>query len=244
MERKLMPNNSVDCVIFGFDLESLQVLLVERTLIDQATGKEVFTDLTLTGHHIYEDEALEDAARRIVKSLTGLDNLIFEQFYTFSSLDRLNHPNDQAWLKQFSELYGHRVISTGYFSLLPTTNVPIIPTDRVVKWYPVSEVTNLAYDHKEILDKALLRLRYKMQHEPVAFEMLPERFTLSQMQKLYESVMGETFDKRNFRKKVAQMSYVVALNERQRGVPHKPAQLYLFSREVYNKTHKEGSYFI
>jgi 8-oxo-dGTP diphosphatase len=244
MERKLMPNNSVDCVIFGFDLESLQVLLVERTLMDPVTGEEVFTDLTLTGHHIYEDEALDDAARRIVKGLTGLNNLMFEQFYTFSSLDRLNHPNDQAWLKQFSELYGHRVITTGYFSLLPTTNVPIIPTDRVVNWYPVSEVTNLAYDHKEILDKALSRLRYKMQHEPVAFEMLPERFTLSQMQKLYESAMGETFDKRNFRKKVAQMSYVVALNERQRGVPHKPAQLYLFSREVYNKTHKEGSYFI
>jgi 8-oxo-dGTP diphosphatase len=244
MERKLMPSNSVDCVIFGFDLEVLKVLLVERTLIDSQTGKTIFTDLTLTGNHIYEDENLEEAARRIVRDLTGLDNLIFEQFYTFSSLTRLDHPNDQKWLRQYSGVFDKRIITTGYFSLLPNTDMPIMSKNRVVNWYPVSEVKNLGYDHDQILSKALSHLQYKMMYEPVAFEMLPERFTLSQMQKLYESVMGMAFDKRNFRKKVSQMSYVVPLNERQKGVPHKPAQLYLFSREVYEKTHKEGSTFI
>jgi 8-oxo-dGTP diphosphatase len=244
MERKLMPSNSVDCVIFGFDLEVLKVLLVERTLTDLQTGKIIFSDLTLTGNHIYEDESLEEAARRIVNDLTGLENLVFEQFYTFSSLNRLDHPNDQMWLKQFNDIFDKRIITTGYFSLLPTTDVKIISKDRVVNWYPVSEVKDLGYDHEQILQKALSHLRYKMMYEPVAFEMLPERFTLSQMQRLYESVMGTPLDKRNFRKKVSMMSYVVPLNERQRGVPHKPAQLYLFSREVFNKTHKEGSAFI
>src|SRR3989339_793130 len=101
MTRKLMNNLSVDCVVFGFDGEQLNVLLVERTLISPETQEVIFSDLTLTGYHIYEDEDLDSAAARIVKDLTGLENIVLEQFYSFGALDRLLHPNDQAWVEHF-----------------------------------------------------------------------------------------------------------------------------------------------
>lgn len=243
MARELIKNISVDCVIFGFDFEKLNVLLVDRFLKDSKTGKLVFSDLTLTGYHIYQDETLDDAAARIVKDLTGLENLTLEQFYAFGALDRLNHPNDQKWLEQFGDVFSSRVVTVGYYSLLRDFNVEIKQKDRVVKWYPVNEVENLAYDHEIILQKALEHLRLKLQNEPIGFELLPEKFTLSQMQKLYEAVLGTTFDKRNFRKKVSQMSYVVPLNEKQSGVAHKPAQLFMFSRDVYDRTRKERNNF-
>lgn len=239
MARKLVENLSVDCVIFGFDMEQLKVLLVDRTLNSKETGELVFSDLTLTGYHIYEDENLDNAAARIVKDLTGLEHLMLEQFYAFGALDRLDHPNDQVWLKQFGDVFSNRVVSVGYYTLLPHINVEIIQKDRIVSWYPVDVISNLAYDHQNILDKALGHLRYKLQTEPIGFELLPDKFTLSQMQKLYEAVLGTEFDKRNFRKKVLQMSHIVPLKEKQQGVAHKPAQLYMFSREVYEKTRKE-----
>jgi len=239
MEKKLMRNVSVDCVIFGFDKEQLEVLLVERTLNSPGTGKLIFSDLTLTGYHIYENEDLDSAAARIVKDLTGLENLVLEQFYAFGALDRLDHPNDQMWLEQFGDVFSNRVITVGYFSLLPSTDVKIIQKGRIVRWYPVNEVKSLAYDHLNILEKALSHLRYKLRHEAIGFELLPDKFTLSQMQKLYEAVLGTQLDKRNFRKKVSQMNYVVPLKEKQKGVAHKPAQLYMFSRDVYEKTRKE-----
>lgn len=239
MAAKLVKNISVDCVIFGFDLEKLKVLLVERSMNTSNSNNLLFSDLTLTGYHIYEDEDLDSAAKRIVKDLTGLENLVLEQFYSFGELDRLNHPNDQLWLNQFGDEFDKRIVTVGYFSLLPSVNVEITPKGRIVNWYAVGETLNLAYDHAHILEKAIMHLRYKLRYEPIGFEMLPEKFTLSQMQKLYEAVLGIELDKRNFRKKISQMSYVVALNEKQTGVAHKPARLYMFSRDVYEKTKKE-----
>lgn len=234
-----MKNISVDCVIFSFDMEQLKVLLVERNLKDPKTDELILSDLTLTGYHIYKNEDLDSAAARIVNDLTGLKNIVLEQFYTFGALDRLNHPNDQIWLEQFGDIFSDRVVTVGYYSLLPSIDVEIIQKDRVVKWYSVEHTKNLAYDHAHILNKALMHLRYKLRHEPIGFEMLPDKFTLTQMQKLYEAVLGIKFDKRNFRKKVSQMNYVVPLNEKQTGVSHKPAQLFMFSRDIYEKTRKE-----
>lgn len=244
MSRKWVSNVSVDCVIFGFDQDQLKVLMVERTLRKPESEEVIFSDLTLTGYHIYEDENLDDAAARIVKDLTGLDNIRLEQFYTFGSLDRLEHPNDQLWLEQFGEVFSKRVITVGYFSLLPSTNIEIVQKGRIVRWYPVNDVHNLAYDHQQILERALLHLRYKLQQEAIGFELLPDKFSLTDMQKLYEAVLGTCFDKRNFRKKVSQMNYVIPLKEKQKGVAHKPARLYMFSREVFKKTRKEPSFLI
>ena len=230
---------SVDCVIFGFDFERLNVLLVERVLNDENTGEQLFSDLTLAGNHIFEHENLEDAASRILFDLTDLENIYLKQFGAFCDLDRLKRPNDQMWLRANGRDPESRIISVGYYSLLATNKVTLKWKGRNVKWYPVSEVTDLAFDHYQILQSALKALRRELLYEPIGFELLPEKFTLSQLQKLYEVVLGVEMDKRNFRKKIARMKYLIPLDEKQKGVAHKPARLYMFSREVYEKTRKE-----
>ncbi|MGM0377614.1 MAG: NUDIX hydrolase [Bacteroidota bacterium] len=230
---------SVDCVIFGFDFEKLNVLLVDRVLKDENTGEELVGDLTLTGNHIFEHESLEDAASRILFDLTGLENIYLKQFGAFCDIDRLKRPNDQKWLKANGRDPDSRIISVGYYSLLSTDEVTLKWKGRNVKWHPVSEVTELAFDHYHILQSALKALQRELLYEPIGFELLPEKFTLSQLQKLYEVVLGVELDKRNFRKKIARMKYLIPLDEKQKGVAHKPARLYMFSREVYEKTRKE-----
>ena len=244
MIKKIIPNISVDCVIFGFDFEKLNILLVERNLTYPKEKKTLLSDLTLTGYHILENEELDEAAARILYDLTGLDDIYLEQFYTFGNLNRLKNKNDTLWLKQYGDTIAKRVFSVGYFSLIDNTKVNIQFKNRVVKWYPVNEVENLslAYDHKNILEKALETLRKKLLTHPIAFELLPEKFTLSQLQKLYEVILDKNFDKRNFRKKVSQMSFVIPIKEKRAGGAGKPAQLYVFSQDVYEKT-KSTNYF-
>lgn len=230
---------SVDCVIFGYDFESLNVLLVDRTLKNENTGEIVFTDLTLTGNHIYEHETLDAAAQRILFDLTGLNDIYLEQFNSFAGPDRLLRPNDQLWLRQNGRDPESRIISVGYFSLLATRNVTLEWKGRNVKWYKLSEINDLGFDHMAILQDALKALRAKILLEPLGFELLPDKFTLTQLQMVYETVLDTRLDKRNFRKKVARMAYLVPLEEKQKGVAHKPAQLYMFSRDIYERTRTE-----
>ncbi|ASB50103.1 NUDIX hydrolase [Alkalitalea saponilacus] len=230
---------SVDCVIFGFDFTQLNVLLVDRVLKDELTAREKFNDLTLTGNHIYEDEDLEAAAARILFDLTGLKDIYLEQFHTFGSPQRITRENDKAWLAANGRDPDQRIITVGYYSLLATDKVTLEWKGRNVRWFPVSEVKELAFDHMEILNEALTALRKKLLQEPIGFELLPPKFTLSQLQRLYEVVLGISLDKRNFRKKVSRMKYLVALDEKQKGVAHKPARLYVFDREIYENTRKE-----
>lgn len=239
MERQLHPNISVDCVIFGFDFEKLNVILVERKLTDPDTNKELISDYTLAGNHVYVDEALEDAAKRVLYNLTGLHDIFLEQFYTSGDIDRLMQPKDQLWLEKIGKNPEDRVVSVCYFSLLNCKEATIQKSERDVNWFPIEEVTNMAFDHEEILNYALRSLKIKLQYEPIGFRMLPEKFTLSQLQKLYEVVFGVEFDKRNFRKKVLKMKYLIKLDEKQKGVSHKPARYYMFSREVYEKTRSD-----
>ena len=236
---KIIPNISIDCVIFGFDFDQLNVLLVERKLVDEATNKTLIDDWTLTGYHIYNDEDVDTAAARILKKLSGLDHIYLEQFYTFGGVNRLNNPKDKLWLKNQQEGFSDRVVTIGYYSLIDNTSVTLSLKERNVKWFPINELPEMGFDHPEILEKALERLRSKLRSEPIGFELLPEKFTLSQLQRLYEVVIGTQFDRRNFRKKVLQMKYIIPLDEKQKGVKHKPAQLFIFSREVYEKTKKE-----
>jgi 8-oxo-dGTP diphosphatase len=237
---EIIPNISVDCVIFGFDAKDLNVLLVERTLIDNESNRLLFTDYTLTGNHVLAGEDIDDAASRVLKSLTGLDSIYLEQFHTFGAIERLTKDRDQLWIKNLGLNIASHVLTVGYFSLI---NSDIVKLDelkeRKVKWFPVRELPDLAFDHFEIFQKALERLRLKLRQEPIGFELLPEKFTLTQVQNLYESILGTTFDPRNFRKKIAQMKYLIPLDEKQRGVRHKPAQYYIFSRDVYERTRKD-----
>jgi len=246
ISHKIVPNISVDCVVFGFDFEKLNVLLVERELKEEKTGKILISDHTLTGYHIYDDEDLDTAAYRILKGLTGLDNIFLEQFGAFGALDRVSSAKDTLWLNYINKGFADRIVTVGYLALIDNTKVTLRLKDRNVAWYPISEVKEmeLAFDHKFLFYRALDALQRKVKVEPIAFELLPDYFTLSQLQKLYEALLGTSFDKRNFRKKVAQMHYVIPLKKKQQGVPHKPAQYYLFSREVYEKTRKGRISFI
>ena len=236
MEKPLHPNISVDCVIFGFDFEKLNVILVERHLVDPETKNELISDFTLAGNHICIDEPLDNAAKRVLNDLTGLHDIYLEQFHTLGDPNRLTKPKDQLWLKKSDKDPQERVVSIAYFSLLNCKEVTIQKKNRNVGWYPVANLPELGFDHGEIVKKALRSLQIKLRYEPIGYEMLPEKFTLSQLQRLYEVVFDVEFDKRNFRKKISKMKYLIQLDEKQKGVSHKPARYYMFSREVYEKT--------
>ena len=239
MEEGLIPNVSVDCVVFGFDFTTLNVLLIERNFTVDGV---VYDDLKLPGDLMRLDEDLDTAAGRILKENTGLSNIYLNQFKSFGSPDRLKKkPRDMKWLLQIDHPEEH-VITIAYYSLIDISeqrSSDLIISDNA-RWCPVHEVTDLVMDHMDIVQSALEHLRIELLNKPIGFELLPDKFTLSQMQKLYEVILETTFDKRNFRKKISSMKYLIPLNEKQVGVAHKPARLYIFSREVYTKTKKDN----
>jgi 8-oxo-dGTP diphosphatase len=240
MRKPIIPNLSVDCVIFGFDSKNLNVLLVERKLFNEKDGSVVFSDYTLTGNHIQTGEDPDNAAVRVLNDLIGSHGIYLEQFHTFGDITRLSKKKDQLWINSLGVNIADHVITIGYFSLIDSTSVEIAEhQSRQVKWFPVNNLPVLGFDHYEILQKALERLQLKLKQEPIGFELLSEKFTLTQVQLLYEAILGTKLDTRNFRKKLAQVKYIIPLNEKQKAVRHKPAQLFKFSREVYEKTPKE-----
>jgi len=244
MEKAALINNiSVDCVIFGFGNNGLKVLLTRRELEDPKSGEVIFSDYTLQGHHVFEGENLYNAANRVLKEKTGLENIYLEQFFTFGDVDRLSKEKDQLWsMFRFPDLMNH-VVTVGYYALVDSSKVIPDLQHPETEWFPVDKLPELGFDHDRIIAKALDFLRNKVVREPIVFELLPEKFALSQLQNLYEAVLGIKLDKRNFRKKVAQMKYIIPLDEKQKGVPHKPAQVYIFSRDVYERTKRAKYWF-
>lgn len=245
MEQAIIPNLSVDCVIFGFDSQDLNVLLVERTLINKSNNSVIFSDYTLTGNHVLVGENPDDAAIRILNNLTGHRDIFLEQFQTFGDKNRLSNEKDQQWIRSLNLHIPKQVITIGYFSLIDSSNFNLKKHgQRNVKWFPVNSLPSLGYDHAYILSKALDRLRLKLKQEPIGFELLSQKFTLTQVQHLYEAILGTQLDPRNFRKKLAQVKYIVALDEKQTHVRHKPAQFYLFNRDAYEKSRKKEYGFL
>jgi 8-oxo-dGTP diphosphatase len=241
LAHKFLTNVSVDCVIFGFDFERLNVVLVEREYDDPVTGEIIIRDYTLAGYHIFEDEDLDNAAYRILKDRTGLEDIYLEQFATFGKTDRIAKEKDKLWLKFIQKGFADRVLTVGYFALIDSTKVKLYSYDSKINWFPVDEALtmDLAFDHREVLQKALETLRNKVRTEPIAFELLPERFTLTQLQNLYQAITGNIIDKRNFRKKKLQMPFIVPLTEKQDGVAHRPARLFHFNRDIFEQTRNE-----
>src|SRR5436190_5167822 len=215
---------TVDCVVFGFDESELKVLLIERGLAP-FKGK-----WALPGGFVRVDETIDEAARRELAEEAGLKNVFLEQLYTFGAIDR--DPRE-------------RVVSVAHFALVKLSDHRAkAATDAAdAEWFPVSEVPKLAFDHAEILAAALARLKGKVRYEPIGFELLPAKFTLSQLQHLYESVLATELDKRNFRKKVLGFGLLVPLKETQITGRHRPAQLFRFDTVKYEKLKKRGFHF-
>lgn len=214
---------TVDNIIFGFDGIDLKILLIKR-------GEVPFKNQwALPGYFVYQDEALDTAAKRILKELTGLKNVYLEQVKTFGAVNR--HP------------FG-RVITVAYFSLVNINDFRLSASSiaRKVEWHSISSVKGLPFDHDEILQACFKRLKLNIKRQPVGFELLPRKFTLTELQHLYEAILEERLDKRNFRKKILSMDFLVDTDEYQEGVAHRPAKLYKFDPQRYKRLFEEEGF--
>lgn len=240
MKPNIIPNVSVDCVVFGFDvkMKSIDVLLIERQLKDLETDTFLVNDYVLTGYHIFQTETLDEAASRVLKELTGLDNLYKEQFKVFGDPNRLMNEKDIIWAK--SEKFNLRTLTIAYYFLLPTSEVGLGEVKSKASWFPIKDLPVLGFDHKQIINEAYEDLKIKSLHSPIIFELLPDKFTIKELHDIYESVLGIEIDNRNFRRKVLKKKYIIPLDEKQLGVSKKPAQLFMFSKDIYLKIDKKG----
>jgi 8-oxo-dGTP diphosphatase len=239
---QLNPHVSVDCVIFGFDEGDLKVLLIERELdvIDQTS-----LHYSLPGNLVDDNEDLDTSAKRVLKELTNLDNIYLEQFFAFGDPDRVKHSADAQWLNSVRDVPTARVITVAYYSLVRIGLYQPSASSfaRKAFWCPVTEVPALAFDHNIILEQALKSLKTKLRIQPIGFELLPDKFTLGQLQKVYETILGTNLDKRNFRRKILNKGFLKPLQEKQKGVPHKRAQLFEFDKEAYDRLRSDQFYF-
>lgn len=215
---------TVDCVVFGLDEAELKVMLIQRAL-PPFEGK-----WALPGGFVHLHETLEEAARRELEEETGLYKVFLEQLGAFGAVDR--DPRE-------------RVVTVAYYALVKLSEHRIqAATDaRDAAWFGVHDVPSLAFDHADILSLALDRLRSKLRSEPIGFELLPKKFTLSQLQRLYELVLERDLDKRNFRKKVLSMDLLVETDEVEQDVAHRAARLYRFDERKYKRLAKAGFHF-
>lgn len=235
MTFETLPTISVDCVIFGYEENMLKVLV--RKEFVPYEGK-IYLEWKLPGNHIRRSENISETAARILKEQTGLENIFVKQFMVFSDPNRLSRKKqDYEWVKP--RLLDDRVITVGFYSLINLKDVDNSKLIEVAKWSNAYEINDLMFDHQEIYDEAFKKLRYDLLHEPLVFELLPVKFTLTEMQKLYEAIFNTSYDKRNYRRKVNKMPYLIPLDEIQTGVSHKPARLYTFDRDIYEKTRTE-----
>jgi 8-oxo-dGTP diphosphatase len=215
------PALTVDCVVFGLDDAGLHVLLIERG------GAPFEGDWALPGGFVHMDETLEEAARRELAEETGLEDVFLEQLYTFGAVDR--DPRG-------------RVVSVAYYALtnIRDHRVRAATDARDAAWFEVAKLPDLAFDHDQIIETAIERLRGKIAYRPIGFELLPKKFTLTQLQHLYETILQRDLDKRNFRKKVLSLGLLVALDEHEKDVPRRRARLYRFDRKKYRQLEREG----
>ncbi|MFT4680072.1 MAG: 8-oxo-dGTP diphosphatase [Flavobacteriales bacterium] len=215
---------SIDCVVFGFDGADIKVLLIER-------AEDPFNGFwALPGDLVAPDEDLDASISRVLKELTGLSNLFFEQVETFGAVNR--HPLG-------------RVMTTGYYTLVKISDYELNPSSFAAeaKWVKLNSVKELAFDHNKILDSCVRRLQKSVRTRPIGFELLPPSFTLTELQGLYEAILNITLDIRNFRKKILQMNFLTDSGELQKNVSHRPAKLYKFDEEQYNLLKSRGFNF-
>jgi ADP-ribose pyrophosphatase YjhB (NUDIX family) len=243
MQKNLNPHISVDCVIFGFDSGKLKVLLIKPQKIE---SQQYLDKYKLPGNLIQFGEPLLDSANRILNELTGLSDIFLKQFGVFDDPDRLYPPKDREWLEKSTDMEIKRVITIAYYSLVEIENADSISeiSEGKLRWHDPFELPKLFFDHNQIISKGLETLQQELLTEPLAYELLPEKFTLNQLQKVYEAVLKIKIDNRNFRKKINRLNYIISLNEKQKGVANRPAILHGFDRQLFDDFKKEYKGFI
>ena len=222
--KDIVKNLSVDSVVFGFKNNQLEVLLIKRK---RNPSKDSWA---LPGGFVLKSETLDEAAVRILEETSNVKNIYLEQVHTFSKIDRFPL---------------RRVISVAYFALVDPEKHSVKPgfdtTD--VKWLNVNDKIDLPFDHAEIFQKALKQLKQRVRTKPIGFELLPKKFSLTQLQNLYECILEEKLDKRNFRKRILGYNMLIALNDYQKDVAHRAARLYKFDSDAYQKLRNNGFNF-
>ena len=215
---------SIDCVVFGFDEEGIKVLLIKRS------ADPYFGYWALPGDLMDPEKELTSSVNEVLYNLTGLSNLYFEQVETFGEVNR--HPLG-------------RVITSSYYTLVKISDYKLNPASfaKEARWFRIDEVGELAFDHNAILQSCFNKIKKSVRIKPIGFELLPKRFTLSELQSLYESILGEPVDTRNFRKKLAKMNILTDTKKTQKQVAHRPAKLFSFDEQTYNELKKTGFNF-
>jgi 8-oxo-dGTP diphosphatase len=245
----ILNSVSVDCVIFGFDNTGLRVLLnqidkeaLKRALPEQVSQEQIkqlyekhpvlTSDLywSLFGGHVPEQQDLDEFAKNLLFQATGLNDVFLQQIFAFGSLERVPYI---------------RVITIGYYALINPEYHDLKQSNlaKSLQWFNLNELPPLCFDHDKIIRQALLKLRQEVMYHPVGFHLLPEKFTLTEIQSLYEVILNKKMDTRNFRKKLAKMGLLVDSGEKQQNVAHRAAKLYQFDIEVYEKLKDEGLNF-
>jgi 8-oxo-dGTP diphosphatase len=221
---------SVDNIIFGFDEADLKILLIRRGLERQMP---IYQHMwALPGDLVHPTEDLDTAAYRVLEELTGVKNVYLEQVKAFGAVKR--HPVG-------------RVITVSYFSLVKISRYEVLPNSFAdeVQWHTIGSIRQLAlaFDHNAIVETGFNALKQRVRVAPIGFELLPPKFTLTELQQLYEAILERSLEKRNFRKKILSMDFIVDLNESQERVAHRPARLYEFNQAKYEKLVANGFNF-
>ncbi|GAB3167401.1 NUDIX hydrolase [Telluribacter humicola] len=233
------PGFSVDCVIFGFHANQLRVLLLK------VKGDDLWA---LPGGFVFKDEDVEEAAIRVLKSRTGLDNIFLRQFHLFGKPDRSKTSFNAKLLKQRQIPYDEnhwflqRFITLGFYALVDYSSVTPRPdsNSEACEWWDLQQIPALMQDHSQILEKALEALRLQLAYQPIGYNLLAEKFTMPELQKLYETILGKQLDRRNFQRKILAYDILERLDERRSGVAHKAPYLYRFNLEKYQQALEQG----
>lgn len=235
---------SIDCVILGFDGSSLKVLVSKWRNIEY---------WSLPGGRIKKMEALDDAAQRILEERVGLGDVFLRQFHVFGAVNRYRYYEEaetlrlieQAIAEDFSKIQiPSRVLSVGYYALVDINKTKAIPDEYTdeCRWMELGEIPHLLFDHNEMIDLAIQTLRKEIKYQPIG-NLLPPKFTMAEIQKLYESILGRTFDRRNFHKQISKQDFLVKLNEKRTGLANKAPTLYCIDQVRYDSALEEGMGF-
>ncbi len=235
---KYLRHISVDCVIFGFHEHELKVLLLKA----KYAGK-----WALPGGFILKEEHIDESAQRILKQRTGLDEIFLQQFHAFGNPGRSTKKINEQFLKnagikaEKSWMF-ERFITVGYYALVDFTKVTPVADNisDACEWFSIYDVPDMILDHRHIFEEALQNLRMQLNFHPVGFNLLSKKFTMTELQKLYETILDKKLDRRNFHRKIVATGILKRLNETKKGVAHKAPFLYKFDLLKYEKALKGG----